>query len=240
MQVILRECPAAVWRARRVVLLALACLFGPAVAGYLVIRERPALAYEVLPDVMIERAEEGRERQANDQGYVELEAEQRPLMAAYLINNNVGVAFKCFAGGIFLGIGSLFLLAFNGLSLGASAGHYANVGLFGYLFTFIVGHGVLELFAIGVAGAAGFLLGQAVIAPGERTRGEALVTQGRVAVRMLGVVVVLLVIAGLIEGLASASGASFAYRLAVSSASAVFLLLYLANGARWAETLDAP
>ena len=91
-----------------------------------------------------------------------------------------------------------------------------------------------------MSGAAGFLLGLAVLAPGDLTRSEALVVRGRVAVRMIGVVVVLLVIAGLIEGLASASGASFAYRVAVSSASAVFLLLYLINGARWASTLDAP
>lgn len=239
-EVILRECPAAVWRARRAVGLALACLFGPAVVSYIVIRERPALAYEVLPDVMIERAEEGKARQANQQGYVEVDAEDRPLMAAQLINNNVRVAFNCFAGGIFLGIGSLYVLSFNGLALGASAGHYANVGLFGYLFTFIIGHGVLELFAIAVSGAAGLLLGLAVIAPGDLTRSEALVTQGRLAIRMIGVVVVLLVMAGMIEGLASASGASFAYRVAVSSASAVFLLLYLVNGARWAGTLDAP
>jgi uncharacterized membrane protein SpoIIM required for sporulation len=189
---------------------------------------------------MLDRAEAGKQRQEDDLGYVELEAEERPAMAAQLITNNVRVAFNCFAGGIFLGVGSLYILAFNGLSLGASAGHYANVGLFGYLFSFIIGHGVLELFAIAVSGAAGFLLGLAVIAPGELTRGEALVTQGRLAIRMIGVVVVLLVIAGLIEGLASASGASFAYRLAVSSASAVFLLLYLANGARWAGRLDAP
>lgn len=239
-QVILRECPAAVWRARRVVTLALVCLFGPAAGAFLLIQERPALAYEVLPDLMIERAEAGRAREAEGVGYIEIAAEDRPLTAALLINNNVRVAFNCFAGGIFLGVGSLFLLAYNGLALGAAAGHYANVGLFGYLFTFIVGHGVLELFAIAVAGAAGFLLGLAVLAPGDLARSEALVVQGRIAIRMVGAVVVLLVMAGLIEGLTSASGASFSFRVAVSSASAVFLLLYLLNGARWASTLDAP
>jgi uncharacterized membrane protein SpoIIM required for sporulation/uncharacterized RDD family membrane protein YckC len=238
--VVLRECPAAVWQARWAVGVALLALFGPAVGAYAFIRERPALAYELLPDVMIERAEEGAERQVDGLGYVEVDPAERPFMAAYLINNNVKVAFRCFAGGIFLGVGSLFFLSYNGLQLGASAGHYANVGLFHYLFTFIVGHGVLELFAIAVAGAAGFLLGLAVVAPGDLTRSEALVVRGRTAARMIGVVVVLLVVAGLIEGLASTSGASFAYRVAVSSASAVFLLLYLANGARWASTLDAP
>jgi uncharacterized membrane protein SpoIIM required for sporulation/uncharacterized RDD family membrane protein YckC len=238
--VILRECPGAVWRARRAVALALIALFGPAVAAYVVIRERPALAVEVLPDGMLERAEAGRVRQAEGRGYYEAEASDRPAMATQIISNNVRVSFNCFAGGIFLGVGSLVLLSYNGLQLGATAGHFANQGLFGYLFNFIVGHGVLELFAIAVAGAAGFLLGWAIIAPGDLSRSEALVIQGRVAVRMVGAVVVMLIVAGLIEGLASASGASFAFRVAVSSASAVFLGLYLLNGARWASTNGGP
>ena len=94
-------------------------------------------------------------------------------MASGIITNNVRVAIACFAGGIFLGVGSLVLLAFNGLAIGASAGHFANVGLLDYLLEFIVGHGALELFAIWVAGAAGFLLGRSVVAPGRsagRTR----------------------------------------------------------------------
>lgn len=238
--VILRECPAAVWRSRRVVALALLALFGPAAAAYTLIRERPALAEEVLPDGMLERAEAGQARVAEGQGYFEADASARPVIATQIISNNIKVSFNCFAGGIFLGVGSLVMLAYNGLSLGATAGHFANQGLGKYLLSFIIGHGVLELFAIAVAGAAGFLLGLALLAPGDLTRGEALVVRGRIAVRMVGAVVALLLVAGLIEGLASASEASFAYRVAVSSASAVFLFLYLLNGARWASTLDGP
>ena len=102
----------------------------------------------------------------------------------------------------------------------------------GYLWTFVIGHGVLELFAIWVAGAAGFLLGRVLIAPGDLTRGEALVLKGRLAMRMIGTVIVLLVVAGLIEGFISAGTSPLPYRLAVSAASQVFLMAYLANG--WA------
>ena len=236
--VILRECPAAVVRSWRAVLLALVALFGPAVGAYVTLRERPALAVEVLPESMLERAEAGRQRQADGLGYFEAEASARPVIATQIISNNVKVSFNCFAGGIFLGVGSLVFLGYNGLVLGATAGHFANLGVLGYLLSFIIGHGVLELFAIAVSGAAGFLLGFALLAPGDLTRREALVVRGRVAVRMVGAVVVLLVVAGLIEGLASASGASFAYRAGISAASAVFLVLYLLNGARWAKTLE--
>jgi uncharacterized membrane protein SpoIIM required for sporulation len=89
---------------------------------------------------------------------------------------------------------------------------------------------VLELFAIWVAGAAGFLLGRAFIAPGDLPRAEALTLAGRLALRMIGVVVVLLVVAGLIEGFVSASSEPLGYRLAVSAASLVLLVAYLGNG----------
>jgi len=224
------ECPAAIAEARRAVLLAFLTFLLPAVAGYLLLKERPALAEEVLPAVMLERAEAGAERERAGRGYFEARAEDRPLMASTIMTNNIGVAFNCFAGGIFLGVGSLILLAFNGLAMGAISGHFGNMGLLGYLWTFVIGHGVLELFAIWVAGAAGFLLGRAVIAPGDLTRGEALVLTGRLAMRMIGAVMVLLVLAGLIEGFVSASTEPLVYRLAVSGASLLFLVAYLANG----------
>ena len=142
----------------------------------------------------------------------------------------VRIAISCFAGGIFLGVGSLILLAFNGLAIGASAGHFANVGLLGYLLEFIVGHGVLELFAIWVAGAAGFLLGRTVVAPGTLARSDALVLSGRRAVRMLGGAALLLLVAGMIEGFVSASAGGLAVRFVASGASLAFLGVYLAAG----------
>lgn len=229
---LLEECPAGLIAARRTITVAFLAFALPAAAGFLLLRERPGLAEELLPAVMLERAEAGVERQQAGRGYYEADLETRPLMASAIMTNNIGVAFNCFAGGIFAGVGSLVLLAFNGLAIGAISSHFANVGLFGYLWTFIIGHGVLELFAIWVAGAAGFLLGKALLAPGDLPRGEALVLAGRLAARMVGAVIVLLVLAGLIEGFVSASEMPLAYRLAVSAASLLFLVLYLVNGAR--------
>jgi len=225
-----RECPAGIIQARRTVLLAFLTFSFPAIAGYLLLKERPALAQQVIPASMLDRAEAGTQRQQSGKGYYEAEAESRPLMASSIMTNNIRVALSCFASGIFLGIGSLVLLGYNGLALGTISGHFGNVGLLGYLWTFVIGHGVLELFAIWVAGAAGFLLGKAIIAPGELSRGEALVLTGRLAIRMIGAVIVLLVIAGLIEGFVSASTVPLGYRLAVSGASLFFLIAYLTNG----------
>lgn len=227
---LLREAPSGIVEAWRVVLLAFVMFAAPAVGSYALLREQPGLAEEVLPQGMLERAEAGHDRIAAGQGYVELEGQDRPMMASRLMTNNIRVAFFCFAGGVFAGVGSLVLLAYNGLSFGATSGHFANVGLLGYLYTFVIGHGVVELFAIWVAGAAGFLLGKAMIAPGELSRGEALTLAGRLALRMVTAVILLLIVAGLIEGFVSAGSGPLAYRLAISGASVALLVAYLANG----------
>ncbi len=236
-QFISRECPGAVLDARYYVALAVAVLMLPALGGYALLRARPALAPQLLPEVMLERADAGAAREAQGLGYVEETAARRPFLAAVIITNNVHVAFNCFASGIVLGVGSLVALAYNGLQLGAISGYFADRHLSGYLWTFIIGHSVLELFAICVAGAAGFLLGRAVIAPGDLPRRDALVVAGRRAIRMVGAVVVLLLVAGTIEGLVSSSGSTVAARLAVSGASACFLIAYLANGRKRPETV---
>lgn len=232
-RVVARECPAAVVAARGYVFVAFLAFAAPAAVGYRLLRESPAIAAEVLPDVMLERAEAGAGRMERGERFVEVERGSRPVAASSIITNNVRVAFYCFAGGIFLGVGSLILLAFNGLQIGASAGHFANAGLLGYLLQFILGHGALELFAIWVAGAAGFLLGKAVVAPGALARSDAIVLAGRRAVRMVGAAAVCLLVSGVIEGFVSTSGLDWTGRAVASAVSLVFLAAYLASGRIW-------
>ncbi len=233
-----RECPASVVHAWRYVLAGFLLFTVPAAAGYTFIRERPDLAVQLLPDQILQRAEAGAGRAQEGAKYFEADPRARPYVATFIISNNVRIAFMCFAGGVFLGVGSLVLLAFNGLAIGTISGHFANVGLLGYLIEFIVGHGVLELFAIWVAGAAGFLLGKSLVAPGRVSRSEALVLNGRLAVRMVGAATVLLLVAGAIEGFISAGGRGLGFRLGVSGASLLLLVAYLANGARYLGELE--
>ena len=227
-----RECPGAVLASWRPVVLAYLIFLTTAGAGFALLRERPELAPELIPDTMLERAEAGAARLAKGEGYVLMSGGERPAMATAIIANNVMVAFKCFAAGIVLGVGSLIVLAFNGLQLGAVSGHFANVGMLGYLWTFVIGHGVLEITAICISSAAGFLLGRAIIAPGDLPRGDAIVLAGRAAMRLVGTAAVLLLVAGTIEGMISSSGWTVPARLVVSGASVVFLAAYLFNGRR--------
>ena len=234
-QLLFRDCPAAIVESWRYVVLAFLVFALPAVGGYALLRDRPSLAAELIPDTMLERAEAGAAREARGEGYVQVPRDQRPVMATAIIVNNVHVAFNCFAFGILFGFGSLVALAYNGLALGAVSGYFANVGLLGYLWTFVLGHGALELFSIWVAGAAGFLLGRALIVPGALPRKDALVLAGRRAMRMIGAVIVLLAVAGTIEGFVSSSRLPLAGRVAVSGGSVLLLVLYLLNGSRAAR-----
>ena len=232
-RLLLREIPAAVVAGRGYVMAALLAFAVPAVTGYLLLRERPAIAEEVLPAEMIARASAGTEHRAQGVGYAEAPSMYLPVVASHIITNNVQVAFFAFALGSTAGLGTMGILVMNGLFFGAVLGLFANYSLAGWLLTFVAGHGVLELTAIFIAGGAGFRIAGAMIAPGDRTRRDALVLEGRMAASMVAAAVTLLAIAGTIEGLLSASDAPAPYKYAASAASAVFLFLYLRNGANY-------
>jgi len=127
------------------------------------------------------------------------EAESNFRMFGFYIWNNVRIGFQTFAGGIFLGLGTLFFLLFNGIYLGTIVGFLMQVGLSTQIWSFTSGHGAFELTAIAISGAAGFKLGSALIAPGPRSRRAALVTEGSVAFRLAGGAALMFLIAALIE-----------------------------------------
>jgi len=237
---ILRDFPAAVVQSWLYVLVAFILFAAPAAIGYVMIRERPALAEEVLPPGMIARAEAAAENTTEGRGYAETRKEARPEMAAFIIANNIQVSFGTFVGGMTAGLLTVALLFYNGAELGLVVGLFQNYHALTYLLTFVLGHGVLELTAIFISAGAGFRLAKALIAPEDRTRKDALVLEGRIAARMIGAVVTLLAIAGTIEGLLSASSAAPVWKFSVSAATAVFLVLYLVNGYRALKAAPLP
>jgi uncharacterized membrane protein SpoIIM required for sporulation len=99
-------------------------------------------------------------------------AGQRSMMAGFYVRNNIGIAFRAFAFGAFCGIGTATELLSNGIQLGMVFGYMVFVGgvAADNFFSFVITHGAFELTALVVAGAAGLVLGQGVMFPGERTR----------------------------------------------------------------------
>lgn len=231
-RLLFHELPAAVYQARWYVLTATLLFLLPGIVGYALVRERPEIAPQILPDVMIARAESGEYERAAGRGYAETPSPYLPFVASSIITNNVQVAFGAFAFGITAGVGTVVVLAFNGLFFGAVLGLFANYRLAGWILTFVAGHGVLELTAIFIAGAGGLLVGRALVAPGDLARRDALVVYGRSAIRLVGAAACLLVVAGLIEGFLSASAAPAPLKLAVSAASVVVVVMYFAVGRR--------
>jgi uncharacterized membrane protein SpoIIM required for sporulation len=113
------------------------------------------------------------------------EADTSMAMFGFYIWNNVRIGFQTFAGGLAAGVGSAYFLGANGVIIGAVAGYLTQVGYTETFWSFVAGHSSLELLAIVLSGAAGFKLGMAVIAPGNRSRKAALVAAARPAVRIM-------------------------------------------------------
>lgn len=126
-------------------------------------------------------------------------------MFGFYIKNNIGISFQTFAGGMLFGLGSIFFLLFNGLQIGAVAGHLSQLGYTDTFWPFVAGHGSFELTAIVFSGAAGLKLGMAIIAPGQLRRLDALRQAGRDAMQIVFGAIVMLVIAAFIEAFWSSS-----------------------------------
>jgi len=124
------------------------------------------------------------------------------ILAAYLFSHNAQIAIFAFALGFAFCLPTAFLLAENGLTLGALFALYASRGLGFQLGGWIFIHGVTELFAIILGGAAGFRIGWRVAFPGDRSRVDAAAEAGRSAAPVIAGVVLMLVVAGLLEGFA--------------------------------------
>jgi len=158
--------------------------------------------------------------------------EDRAAMAGFYVQHNVGIALQCFARGILLGVGTIYTLLFNGISIGAIGGYIVSRGHGDRFLSFIISHGSFELTAIAVAGGAGLMLGDAIVHPGNRTRLEALRVQGLEAVQIAGGAAVMLIIAALIEGFWSPAPIPNIVKYCVGSALWVVVFLYLTFAGR--------
>jgi uncharacterized membrane protein SpoIIM required for sporulation len=119
------------------------------------------------------------------------------------------------------------ILKNTALQFGAINALVFKYGMGHSLWAFVAGHAVLEFTAIFIAGGAGLMIGLSLLAPGERTRREALVENGAVAIKLMAGCFPMFVIAGLIEAFISPLPIHSGYRFAVSAATAVALAAYL-------------
>jgi len=182
----------------RLVWLASALLYLPMIAMGLAVYFAPHMVYTLLDHADLATMESMYDPQAEHIGR-ERGSDSDFMMFGHYIKNNIGISFQTFAGGLLYGLGSLFYLAYNGLFMGAVAGHLTRVEFGSTFYPFVVGHGAFELTAIALSGAAGLRLGFALISPGRQKRLDALRDAAHSSIRIMYGVAAMLLVAAFVE-----------------------------------------
>ena len=190
--------PSAVRKHASYVAVAAATFLLPTIVVALLVYWRPELILSVVSSETTASFEEMYSASATSIGRTRTAATDW-MMFGFYIRNNVSVAFQCFAGGLFAGLGTLFFLAYNGAFSGALAGYLTDRGLSTTFYSFIATHSAFELTAIVLSGAAGLRIGNALVAPGRSTRLQSLVLAAHDSAVLLYCVTALLLVAAAVE-----------------------------------------
>jgi uncharacterized membrane protein SpoIIM required for sporulation len=168
----------------------------------------------------------------------------KPLASSAIMTNNLSVSFTTFALGVTAGIGTVYMLAFNGLMLGVVTAACWQAGMADQLYSFVAPHGVLELPAIFIAGGAGLLLAKGLLFPGNLPRKDSIAFEGGRAIRLVLGIIPMLIVAGTVEGFVSPSNLPVKLKYTLAAGLFVLLLLYVKRKAparaRRAETAGTP
>lgn len=121
------------------------------------------------------------------------------MMFGYYVYNNTGIGFRTFATGFFIGLGSAFFLLYNGIYIGAVMGYLVSIGYSESFFSFVAGHSAFELTAIMLSGAAGLILGNAILKPGFHSRKHAIKKAAKNALPLITAAMILFFLAAIIE-----------------------------------------
>lgn len=214
--------PAAVQQARGAIALSVGLFgLGAVVSWWLAWRD-PAFLALIVPEPLIVQV---RDRQELWMGSI---VGIEPFASSSIMVNNLRVAFETVAGGGLLGLRTVYILLLNGALLGAIGALVGQNNLALPFWAFVFPHGALELPAIFLAGAAGFLIARALLFPGVRSRRDALKHYGQQAAQLVFGLVPMLVLAGIIEGFFSPSpGVPILAKYAVGTGLLIGLLAYL-------------
>jgi uncharacterized membrane protein SpoIIM required for sporulation len=201
LRVLAIDFPRQVRRERGLFWIAFASFFVPFLGLFQGVLLDPELAYAVLDP---EQASEYR------QMYEPAEVDERGLsgdvlMFGHYIYNNVSIAFRSFAGGIFLGIGALLVSIYNGIAIGTVGGFLVGEGLGPQFWPFVAGHSSLELVGLVISCMAGLKIGLTLVIPGRKPRLEALLDAARDSMPLVWGMTAMIMAAAVVEAFWSAS-----------------------------------
>ena len=208
-------------------LVALAVMVAGTVVGWLLVSHDPEWYYALFPAGPGETRVPGASvAQLRDTLFGHSDENGMSVFAASLFSHNAQIAILAFALGFAFGLPSLMLLVQNTATLGAMLWLFASKGLLLDLCGWLSVHGTTELFAILLAGAAGLHIGRAIAFPGERPVLVSAAQAGRRAATVMAGVVLMLIIAGMLEGLVRQLVDQTPGRFVVGGFMLVFWLAY--------------
>lgn len=207
-----------------------------AVIAYVLVRNHPADAYALLPKPFIP---DTIRKSLHDSNFA-VEPSFAPEMSALIVTNNVKVAIIAFAGSVTLGALTVCIIAFNGLMLGGLGALFTNAGFGSDYWATIAPHGIIELTAIQIAGAAGLLIAAGALYPGRRRRRDLIVANAKRAGTLIIGVASMLIVAASIEAFVSPRRLPASERLAVGLFTAVWLIVYFTSAGRRDDVIIDP
>lgn len=207
-------------------------LFGPWFVAAFAVYWQPEAANYVLSPIAVEWIRSGH------QWWKDLN-EANEIGSADIMTHNLGVAFQAYAGGMLFAFWTVYILLMSGVHFGTIFGLMHHYGHAAPMWEFVIGHGVLELSEITMAGGAGLMLGYALLRPGLLSRRDALGIAANKSIRLLLGTAPFLVIAGTIEGIISPSDvipASVKYAVGIGSGVLMYAYLLLVGRKKSADS----
>ena len=197
-----------------------------AFVAYLLVRADPAWYYALMPSGLAAGRDPSASVETLRASIYNSPREDLVFLAALVFNNNGRIAILSFALGFAFAVPTILLILYNGLMLGAFVAVFASKGLGWNVVGWLMIHGTTEIFAIVLSGAAGFRIGMAVAFPGRLSRSDSAIVAGRSAATAMAGTVVMLVIAGLLEGIGRQTVTDDFSRYAIGLAMLAGWLLY--------------
>jgi uncharacterized membrane protein SpoIIM required for sporulation len=220
-----RGLPGAIRTNSRFILVSAAVFGGAALISFAVSLFNPDIASVFLPAELQDMVQN-----TNPEPQASVDSWISPLMSGYIMVNNIYVSVLALGLGLTCGIGTIYVLATNGFLLGSLAAVYAANGGSLVFWSLILPHGVWELTAIAIAGGIGLKIGYSLIRPGIYKRSDSLLMAARSSISLIALIVIMLIVAGIIEGFFTPSNVSPTLKLAFAAATIIPLTLYLRLG----------
>lgn len=201
--------PATLFKNFIFIIISAALFFGSGAISYYIVQQNPEAVYSIIDEGNLRSIESMHSSPPGS----ERDVSEKSTASAFYINHNLSIAFLSFATGIFIGLGTVYVLLFNGIYLGCIFSHLTNKGYIDNLIHFVTAHSFLELVGLVLAGAAGLLLGFTVIKTWKNYSKEILFEEKNRILILLSAGFFMVGSAAFIEGFISPSTLPYSFKL---------------------------